>query len=220
MHWIEQLDQLAAGKPCAAAKLIGGDELALEELLKIGADAIVPLLNWANTWADKPEFTPPHKVRKGEDCEYPKRQRAVPGLCRAADVCRGAAESRVSHSTVHSHSTRGKRLLVRPTAASDGRYLSMALCPTTPHGFCTAATKDIRNQSRTIRPTNYKSRNNSSAKRSQSAIRQLTRLCPIRSSPYLCASVVPNPPSALVTLRLAAFAVQLLPVTPPLAFGA
>ena len=72
-YWIDQLDHMAAGKPCESAKLVDCEEFALGELSKIGKDVIVPLLKWANNWADKPEFKPSTLVKKGESCANPNQ---------------------------------------------------------------------------------------------------------------------------------------------------
>lgn len=68
-YWIGQLDDISAENPCDAAKIVYCDEFVLEELSELGVDAIIPLLTWANTWADKPEFR--SSPDEDEDCEYP-----------------------------------------------------------------------------------------------------------------------------------------------------
>ena len=47
--------------------------VCLKEISKLGTTAIIPLLKWANTWADKPEFKPPETREKREDCSFPNQ---------------------------------------------------------------------------------------------------------------------------------------------------
>ena len=81
-YWIGQLDHVAAGKPCDASLIRYCEEFVLKEISKLGKTAIIPLLTWANTWADKPEFKPPETRKKGEDCSFPN-QHALCSVFRA-----------------------------------------------------------------------------------------------------------------------------------------
>ncbi|MBL8808969.1 MAG: hypothetical protein JNM43_02230 [Planctomycetaceae bacterium] len=72
-YWIGQLDHVAAGKLGDASTMVYSVEFILKEISKLGKTAIIPLLKWANTWADKPEFRPPETRKKGENISFPNQ---------------------------------------------------------------------------------------------------------------------------------------------------
>jgi hypothetical protein len=55
-YWIDQLDQMAAGKDCDMTRLGRNAHAPLERLGKMGTGMAVPLLKFACRWAEKPEW--------------------------------------------------------------------------------------------------------------------------------------------------------------------
>ncbi|MDB5341076.1 MAG: hypothetical protein JWN70_6695 [Planctomycetaceae bacterium] len=55
-YWFEQLEQLAAGKPCDVSKLIRVEEFVLDNLGKFGKAVVLRMLEYVSRWASKSEW--------------------------------------------------------------------------------------------------------------------------------------------------------------------